>query len=60
VINQKRRLTVPQKPFFEAGFVNGARVRVRSDGPGRIVVEQIELPEWARPARASDDEEQAA
>jgi hypothetical protein len=48
VINQKRRLTIPQRPFFEAGFANGGRVRVRADGPGRIVVEQYELPDWAR------------
>jgi hypothetical protein len=50
VINQKRRLTIPQRPFFEAGFSNGGRVRVRSDGPGRLLVEQIELPGWTRPA----------
>jgi Holliday junction resolvase-like predicted endonuclease len=25
VINQKRRLTIPQRPFFEAGFENGGR-----------------------------------
>ena len=48
VINQKRRLTIPQRPFFEAGFANGGRVRVRADGPGRLVVEQIELPEWVK------------
>jgi PD-(D/E)XK endonuclease len=48
VINQKRRVTIPQRPFFEAGFANGGRVRVRADGPGRIVIEEIELPEWAR------------
>jgi hypothetical protein len=52
VINQKRRITIPQRPFFEAGFENGGRVRVRSDGPGRIVLEQIELPDWARSAKA--------
>jgi hypothetical protein len=50
VINQKRRMTIPQRAFFEAGFENASRVRVRSDGPGRIVVEQTELPPWARPA----------
>jgi hypothetical protein len=50
VINQKRRITIPQRAFFESGFENGRRVRVRSDGPGRIVLEQIELPEWARSA----------
>jgi hypothetical protein len=48
VINQKRRLTIPQRPFFEAGFANGGRVRVRTDAPGRLIVEQIELPDWAR------------
>lgn len=48
VINQKRRLTIPQLPFFEAGLANGGKVRVRADGPGRIVIEQIELPDWAR------------
>lgn len=47
VINQKRRITIPQRPFFEAGFVNGGRVRVRSEGHGRVVIEQIELPSWA-------------
>ena len=46
VINQKRRLTIPQRPFFEAGLENGGRVRVRSVGPGRILIEQIELPNW--------------
>jgi hypothetical protein len=48
VINQKRRLTIPQRPFFEAGFANSATVRVRANGPGRLVVEQIELPDWSR------------
>jgi hypothetical protein len=43
-------MTIPQRPFFEAGFENGSRVRARSDGPGRIILEQIELPAWARPA----------
>jgi hypothetical protein len=47
VINQKRRLTIPQRPFFEAGFENGGKVRVRAVGPGRLLVEQIALPEWA-------------
>jgi Holliday junction resolvase-like predicted endonuclease len=47
VINQKRRITIPQRAFFEAGFENGSKVRVRSDGPGRIVLEQVELPGWA-------------
>jgi PD-(D/E)XK nuclease superfamily protein len=37
VINQKRRITIPQRPFFEAGFENGGRVRVRSVGLGRML-----------------------
>jgi len=49
IINQKRRVNIPQKPFFEAGFELGDRVRVRSDGYGRVVLERIELPAWARP-----------
>ena len=48
VISQKRRLTIPQRAFFEAGFENGSRVMVHSDGPGRIIVEQVELPGWAK------------
>ena len=52
VINQKRRITIPQRPFFEAGFENGGKVRVRSVGPGRVLIEQIELPDWSQPARA--------
>jgi uncharacterized Fe-S cluster-containing radical SAM superfamily enzyme len=48
VINQKRRITIPQRPFFEAGFENGGRVRVRAVGPGRMLVEQIELPDWSQ------------
>ncbi|MGH2924128.1 MAG: hypothetical protein ACRDKH_08895 [Solirubrobacterales bacterium] len=54
VINQKRRITIPQRPFFDAGFQNGSRVRVRSQGPGRILLEQIVLPAWARNGAADD------
>ena len=50
VINQKRRVTIPQRAFFEAGFTDGGKVRVSADGPGRIVIEQIELPAWAKQA----------
>ncbi len=49
VINQKRRITIPKRAFCDAGFENGSRVKVRSDGPGRILLEQVELPPWARP-----------
>jgi hypothetical protein len=48
IINQKRRVNIPQRPFYEAGFEQGDRVRVRSDGYGRVVLERIELPHWAR------------
>jgi hypothetical protein len=54
VINQKRRITIPQRPFFEAGFENGGRVRVRAVGPGRLLVEQIELPDWSQPTEDSE------
>lgn len=47
IINQKRRLTIPQRAFFEAGLQNGSKVRVRADAPGRLTVEQITLPDWA-------------
>jgi hypothetical protein len=57
IVNQKRRMTIPQKPFFEAGLVNGSKLQVRADGPGRLVVEQIELPEWARPVGATPSPE---
>jgi Holliday junction resolvase-like predicted endonuclease len=57
VINQKRRITIPQRPFFEAGFENGGKVRVRSVGPGRLLIEQIELPEWTQPIDRSNGSE---
>jgi hypothetical protein len=50
IVNQKRRITIPQRAFFEAGFENGSRVRVRAEGPGRIILDQVELPAPARPA----------
>jgi hypothetical protein len=57
VINQKRRLTIPQRAFFEAGLQNGSRVRVRADGPGRIIAEQIGLPAWAPPRSTPQNDE---
>lgn len=56
IVNQKRRVTIPQRPFFEAGLENGSKVQVRALGPGRLILEQIELPAWARgPAQGEDD-----
>ncbi len=54
-INQKRRVTIPQKPFFEAGLEPGDTVRVRCDGYGRVVLERAELPDWAGTRRAEQD-----
>ena len=52
IINQKRRITIPQRAFFAAGFTDGSKVRVRADGPGRVIVEQVDLPTWARNGRS--------
>jgi bifunctional DNA-binding transcriptional regulator/antitoxin component of YhaV-PrlF toxin-antitoxin module len=52
VINQKRRVTIPQEAVLAAGLVDGDRVRATCDGPGRIILEQLELPAWARPHTA--------
>jgi bifunctional DNA-binding transcriptional regulator/antitoxin component of YhaV-PrlF toxin-antitoxin module len=49
VINQKRRVTLPQQALLMAGLRDGDRVRVRADGPGRIVLEKAGLPVWAEP-----------
>jgi hypothetical protein len=51
VVNQKRRVTIPRQACVEARLQDGDRVRVRSDGDGRIVLERIEPP--PRPAGAS-------
>jgi hypothetical protein len=49
VINQKRRVTLPQKALLESGLRDGDRVRARADGFGRIVLEKAGLPVWAEP-----------
>jgi hypothetical protein len=49
VINQKRRVTIPQAPLFAAGLQNGDRLRVRSEGFGRIVLERADLADWDWP-----------
>lgn len=58
-INYKRRMTVPQSAFFDAGFDSEANVIVRCEGPGRIVVEAADLPSWARSATTERDGEEA-
>jgi antitoxin component of MazEF toxin-antitoxin module len=37
-------VTIPRQACVEAGLQDGDRVRVRSDGDGRIVLERIEPP----------------
>jgi hypothetical protein len=47
VINQKRRVTIPQTALTEAGLRDGDIVRARADGAGRIVLEKVGRPVWA-------------
>jgi hypothetical protein len=47
-------VTIPQTAFFEAGFETGDRVRARCQGYGRVLLERVELPFWARPDEQSE------
>ena len=51
----KRRVTLPLRPWEVAGFNKGDRLRVQAAGPGRLVLERIELPAavtpFAKPAQ---------
>jgi hypothetical protein len=44
LINQKRRVTLPQQACIEAGLQDDDRLLVRSEGDGRVVLERIEPP----------------
>jgi PD-(D/E)XK endonuclease len=44
LVNGKRRVTLPRQPCIEAGLETGDRLRVRSDGEGRVVLERIDPP----------------
>jgi PD-(D/E)XK endonuclease len=44
LVNQKRRVTLPQRACIEAGLEDDDRLLARSDGDGRIVLERIEPP----------------
>jgi hypothetical protein len=44
VVWDKRRVTIPLRPFDEAALSIGDRMRVRADGPGRLILERIEPP----------------
>jgi hypothetical protein len=37
----KRQATIPRRPCEEAGLQPGDRLRVRADGPGRVLLERI-------------------
>jgi bifunctional DNA-binding transcriptional regulator/antitoxin component of YhaV-PrlF toxin-antitoxin module len=50
-VNGKRRVTLPRKSCIEAGLQDGDRLRVRSEGDGRVVLERIEPP----PTRPSSE-----
>ena len=49
VINQKRRVTLPQSALADAGLSDGDCVAARAAGPGRILLEKTGLPVWAEP-----------
>jgi PD-(D/E)XK endonuclease len=42
IVRQKRQITMPAKPFGEAGLQIGDRLRFRADRPGRVVIERID------------------
>jgi hypothetical protein len=42
LLRRKRQMTVPKRPCAEAGLRVGDRMRVRADGPGRVVFERVE------------------
>jgi len=42
LLRPKRQATFPKAPCEEAGIVAGDRLRVKADGPGRIVFEKID------------------
>jgi hypothetical protein len=44
-INYKRKVTLPQQAVIEAGLDIGDRLRVRSHGYGRMVLELIDIHE---------------
>jgi PD-(D/E)XK endonuclease len=50
LLRQKRQTTIPKRPCAEAGLEIGDRMRVRADGPGRIVMERAEVGDPLNPA----------
>jgi hypothetical protein len=44
LLRPKRQATFPKAPCQEAGILPGDRLRVRAEGPGRLIFEKIEAP----------------
>jgi hypothetical protein len=44
LLRPKRQATFPKAPCEEAGILPGDRLRVSTDGPGRLVFEKIDAP----------------
>ena len=42
IVRGKRQMTLPARPYTEAGLELGDRIRFRAEGPGRIVLERID------------------
>jgi hypothetical protein len=49
VVNQKRRVTVPASAAVAAELRNGDRLRASAIGPGRVLLERVEVPRAASP-----------
>jgi len=60
VINQKRRVTLPQQALLDAGLRDGDWVTAHADGSGRIVLEKAGLPVWAEPELQGPSESEGA
>ena len=54
IVRGKRQMTLPAKPYTEAGLSVGDRVRFRADGPGRIILERIVKPPNMLPSNGGD------
>jgi len=46
-LSRQRQATIPVKVLGESGLVPGEELRVRADGPGRVVLEREQ--EWWEP-----------
>ena len=53
VVRGKRQMTVPYRPFAEAGLQIGDRIRFRPEAPGRLTMERIDAERT--PAVGVDD-----